>query len=496
MTDVMSQYVNRVRLWLAGISFGGRRDLYQLFGYHRNPLHLDYVARYLRQDIAKRVIDAPVLATWCDAPEISDGAAGATDDTPFETAWNAIAGQGASISQNGPTANLWQSIIRLDKLAGLGSYAGMILGFDDGQKLDQPVKKPNGDGARKITYLQPYAEACISVATYEQNQASPRFGRPVTYTISPGRFTAETRTGMISGVFTSEQGRAPFPVHYTRFLHVAENLLEDNVYGRSRMEVVVNVLDDILKVAGGSAEIFWMIANRGMQVDVDKDMDMDDTAAADLAKEVEEYQHEIRRFIRTRGVKINQLGADSVDPSGVFNVLLSLMSAATGIPKLVLIGSSTGALSSQQDRGNWSDRISERVTEYAEPVILLQLIALLINAGVLPMPDLTNFAISWPEAFKMNPLERAQTSAQMARSAANLTKTVSLLQGTAATTDPNTGETIPGKPAQEPLFTRQEMRQIVGFGKRMPVFEEDSTGAPPVDPSETDTGATDDTTED
>jgi hypothetical protein len=372
----------------------------------------------------------------------------------------------------------WAKIIRLDKLAGLGAFAGLVLGFDDGQKLDQPIRPNGGTSSRKILYMQPYAEAAISVRLYNTDSSSPRYGLPEVYTVSPGRFSAEIRVGSIQGSFTSEAGRPPFEVHHTRFLCVAEGLLEDNVYGRSRIEVVTNVLDDIMKVAGGSAETFWLVANRGMQVDIDKDMDLDATAEANLSQEIEEYQHEIRRFIRTRGVKIQELGANNVDPRGVFEVLLALVSAATGIPKLVLIGSSTGTLSSQQDRGNWSDRVAERVTEYAEPCVLTPLVAILVNASVLPMP--VGYHVTWPEAFKMNPLERAQTSAQMARSAANLTKTMSLLAPkTPDVVDATTGAVTPGQPIpQEPLFSRDEMRNIVGFGKRMPVFDSGQDALP------------------
>lgn len=454
--SVLAGLFQRMRMFLTGFQFGGRRDLFSIFGWQRYTTHFDYVARYIRQDIAKRVIDAPVLATWCDAPILDGGQA-------FNDAWDVVI--------KDLNMAFWQKIIRADKLAGLGCFAGLVVGFDDSGQLISPVKPGTG---RKVLYMQPYAEASINVKTYESNQSSPRFGMPTIYTITPGRFSAEARVGMFQGSFTSQAGKAPFDVHYSRFLCFAENLLEDNVYGRSRMEVVCNVLDDIMKVSGGSAEMFWLVANRGMQVDVDKEMDLSPDDAAALSTEIEEYQHEIRRFIRTRGVKVNPLGSNPVDPRGVFEVLLSLVSAATGIPKLVLIGSSTGTLSSQQDRGNWSDRISERVTEYAEPQILIPLVAMLINAGVLPQPK--NFTVTWPEAFKMNPLERAQTSAQMARSAANLTKTMSLLQATPDTVGPD-GNTIPGKPAQEPLFTREEMRNIVGFGKRMPVFENDTAVA-------------------
>lgn len=469
--SVMNQLVNRTKMWLAGITHYGRRDLYALFGYNRWPRQLDFAARYLRQDIAKRCMDAPILATWADPPELQA-------DDAFMEAWNNLI---APIDPLVSEANvpIFHNLIRLDRLAALGSFAVMVFGFDDGGKLDQPVKPKDG---MKLLYLQPYAEMAVKVLAYDRSTSSPRFGKPVMYQIQPGRFTPNIRIGGITAQYTSED-RTPFNCHYTRILHVAENLLEDSVFGRSRMEVIVNLLDDILKVGGGCAETYWLTANRGMHVNVDKDMDLDEDSADDLSKEIDEYHHDMRRFIRTRGVEISELGSKVADPSGVFNLQLSLLSAATGIPKMVLIGSTTGQMASQQDRASWAERVMERITEYSEPIVFIPFIRHLITAQVLPKP--VGLEINWPEAFKLSPLERAQTSAQMARSAANLNKTQADIDpgspGTPDTTGPN-GETIPGEAPTPPtpppnLFTRDEMRQIVSFGKRVPVFD-NTTNSP------------------
>lgn len=442
MTDpnVWSQLFGRLRMMMAGTQFNGRRDLYELYGYRRRLTSPDHIARYVRQDIAKRVIDAPVMSTWADPPTIS------SDDTKFQAAWDQL------LNPNGlDGVPIWQSIIRLDKLAGLGMYAGLLMGLDDGQLLSQPVK---GSAPRKLLYLQPYHEVAMSVQQYEKDQSNPRYLKPVMYTVTPGKFEIDVRVSGASISRTSES-RQPFNVHYSRMLHVAENLLEDNIYGRSRMEVVTNVLDDMLKVVGGSAELFWIMANRGIQVDVDKDMELAPEDEKNLTAEVQEYMDDMRRFIRTRGTKITNLGSDVADPTGVFNVLMSALSAATGQPKMIFTGSTLGTLASQQDRANWAERIGERITEYAEPIILKPFIAQLIQANVLPKPS-AQIGITWPEAFKLSPLERAQTSAQMARSAANLEK---VRQGAVAKDQATT-----------PLFTDDEMRNIVGFDKHMPKF--------------------------
>lgn len=64
----------------------------------------------------------------------------------------------------------------------------------------------------------------------------------------------------------------------------------------------------------------------------------------------------------------------------------------------------------------------ERRANFGEPQILRPLIAKLTRAGVLPQIDVTKVQILWPDAFTMAPLEQAQASAQMARSAANMSK--------------------------------------------------------------------------
>jgi hypothetical protein len=460
--QIIQQMFNRFRMFMAGMQFGGRRDLYELFGYNRKLSPADFVARYVRQDIAKRIINAPVLSTWADPPTVT------SDDQAFEDAWNILCDE----------YPIWNKIIRLDKLAGLGSYAVAVIGVDDGQTLDKEVKPPEKPtlvapvdeenppvvnaatvttpSGRKLLYMQPYHELAASISSYEKNNTSPRFMQPLQYTITPGKFDVDVR---VSGISMSRTAgaRTPFNVNYSRILHVAEDLLEDNNYGRSRMECVYNLLDDVLKLAGGSAELFWITANRGLHVDIDKDMELDADDAGELSKEIQEYIDDQRRFIRTRGAKVTNLGTDVADPKGPFDVTLSLISSATGIPKMILTGSTLGQLASQQDRANWADRIGERITEYAEPVLFKPFVRQLINLGVLPVPK-GRIYIKWPEAFKLNPLERAQTSAQMARSAANLTKAAAgMPEGTSA------------------LFSPDEMRNIVGFDKHPPTFPKEKT---------------------
>lgn len=455
---------NRVRMWLAGVQFRGQRDLYELFGWKRQPDYRDYIAAYYRQGVAKRIIDAPVLGMWADPPQLG------ADNQEFNDAWEELV----------ETQALFHKLIRFDKLVGLGTYGLMVVGFDDGSKLDQPIS-PNDKKVRKVIYLQPYHQAACTIKEYETDKSNERYGQPTLYNVNPGRFLIEGQTSSLTQGMNAVEIRNPFNVHWTRCIHVAENLLEDGVFGASRLEVVFNDVCDMLKVTGASSELFWTMVNRGMQVDVDKDMDLSPEDAADLQREVDDYQHQLRRFIRTRGVKVNNLGSDPVSPKECFEVLIQLISMGTGIPQLVLLGAASGQQSSRNDRANWADRLAERVAEYGNPIMLKRLLDCLIWANVLPKPE--NLQISWPEAFKMDPLERAQTSAQMARSAVNLTRAAVH----AAPVDAATGQPI----TDGPLFTNGEMRRMVSFGKHPPVFDSPipSGENPPVNQNE-DPGST------
>lgn len=446
---------NRMRMWLAGVTFHGRRDMYELFGWDRYVNYRNFIAAYYRQSLAKRVIDAPVLGTWTDPPQLMAA------NTEFQVAWDDIV----------ENHNLWAHIVRLDKLAGLGRFAVMVVGFDDGQPLDTPISLGR-DGIsrrkREVIYLQPYHEGAITILEYEQDTKSPRFGKPTVYSINPGRFIVEGLTSSSAASAIAPALRTPFLCHHSRLVHVAENLLEDSIFGASRLEVVYNDLSDVLKVTGSSAESFWMIANRGMQVDVDKEIDLAPEDAAQLQQEVEDYQHQLRRFIRTRGVTITPLGADRVDPQALYQVLLSLIATATGIPQAILQGSSPRILAAKTDRASWADRLQERQSEYAEPIILRRVLDCFVNAGAVPKPE--KLEISWPETFKMDPLERAQTSAQMARSAVNLTKAWVFA----------TPKDINGNPVDAtPLFSSDEMRRMVSFGRHPPIFDSPAPVAKP-----------------
>ncbi len=364
----------------AGLTFSGQRDLYYTLGYLRVIMWFDLAGRFQRGGIAQRLVKAPCRATWRAAPEVIENPDPAKQ-TKFEKDFSAFATR----------TNLFHYLERADVVSGIGRYGCLLLG-GGGVDLSQPLKK-----GQPIKYLAVFSEYSARILSLETNPADPRFGLPSFYRLNLG-------TDLIGGAPAMQFVK----VHWTRVIHLAEDRLEDEVFGIPRMLPVWNYLDDLEKVVGGSAEAFWHTADRGLQADVDKDLNLLDDDAKDLSNEIDEYMHGQRRFLRTQGVKLNVLGAQVADPSGPFKAILSLIAGTKQIPQRVLLGTEAGHLASTEDGASWKETISDRQRLYAGPCILRPLINRLVDFEIIrPPKDYDGYTEVWPDLLAISETDKA-----------------------------------------------------------------------------------------
>lgn len=383
-----------------GKQFGGNRDLYQIFGYSRDLTYDQFRARYERDSIAGRVVEAPADATWRHAPIL-------TDDPlkPFEIS-DQIRAINETWLQIEKRVSGRLALHRADQLAGMGRYSLLLIGTRDGRDLRRPARQ--NLSPEDILYMTPYSEKSVEIREYESNPRSERFGKPVMYEI--------TMNGDINTDARISQQK--LLVHWSRVIHVAENLLENEIFGEPRLKRVYNLFDDLAKVCGGGAEIFWLIGNRGVSATMDPEANLDSDIQNRMQEEIDNYVNGLSRSLLLQGVDVKPLGADNADPSSIFNMVISLISGATGIPQRILLGSERGELASSQDRANWDDRIRERQQNFAEPVMFRPLMTRLMEYGALPQID--GFNVYWPEHKVASDNERAEVAARMAQAVASL----------------------------------------------------------------------------
>ena len=381
-TQMLSAIVSRSILArsLQGVQYGGDRDIYQVLGYDSDPTFSHFYAQYLRQDIAAAIIDRPVLATWrgpVDLFESDDD-----EDTPLEKEYKELSKR----------LKLKSVFSRVDRLTGLGEYSVLFLGFSDVQNRDRLKEEVDASSNLQLLYIRPLSQPNATIATWENDPTNERYGLPNTYTLTIGAPGTDATETLI--------------VHHTRIIHIAENCLEGQLTGIPRLKCVYNRLKDLEKLTGGSAEMFWRGARPGYQGNIDPDVGMDAEEKEKLREQLDEYDHNLRRFLMASGVDIKSLESQVADPSNHVDVQIQMISAATGIPKRILTGSERGELASTEDRDNWLEMIKSRREEFAEPLILYPFVDRLIEYGVLPEAA-EKYSIGWRDLWSVSDKDKA-----------------------------------------------------------------------------------------
>jgi hypothetical protein len=369
-----------------GQSFEGDRQLYDVCGYPLTITYDKYQGRYQRDPLAKRIVNAYPQAMWRVQPDVYENDKAA--DTMFEKEWMALVEK----------LNLFHYFSRVDKLAGIGRYAVLFLGFDDGKDPKEECKK-----ASTLVYVQAYGEGVCQIIKCEEDSKNPRYGKPTLYRITPN--VTESNVDRTSTVATVSAGAVkPFDAHWTRILHVADETLDNDVYGTPRLEAVWNTLQNIELTCSGSAEAFWRAGYPGLQFVTPPDATVADEDG--LEDEIEEYVHGLSRYMRLQNIEAKAVpnGGPTAAPFDHFQMQLANISAATGIPVRILVGSERGELASSQDERGWHDRIAERRDSFGTAIVVRPFVQRMIDVGVLPEPK--ELKIDWPPIEEMNESEK------------------------------------------------------------------------------------------
>jgi len=356
-----------------------------------------YYATYTRNPFAKPVVDRPAFTSWRDDPEIIDE--GEDDETDFEE----------DVVRAAREHDLWSYAERLDRLAGIGRYGVLVFvtsdldGPDDLEAEFDP-SAADGDGLDMINQVKVFSEVSIDDIEWGtiEEAGSGRWGRPVQYTID---FAPEADTD------SSKSDRA-YEVHWSRTIAApATRLLDDDFFGRPRLEPVFNTLRDIEKTMGSVAEMAYRGAEKGLALTFDpEDVNVDPGGdfMSDMEEEMQEWHHGLQWYFRTVG-DVQELGGDIADVRRIFEPHLSALASATNIPKRVFEGDPAGALASaSEDTQAYFGMIEERRTEYCNPHIVRPMLDWLQEYGIVSEPEDDHVGFQWPALRVMSEKEQAE----------------------------------------------------------------------------------------
>ena len=389
-----------------GRMYDGLRDMWKILGYKTDLKYEDYLAMYERQDVAGRIVDMPAQETWRNPPKLiakKDDA----DSTFFD--------EFIELSER---LDLWAWMEQADRLSGIGRFGVMFIGVGTGGDLKNEVK-PESLKPEDIIYLAAYDEGRVEILSLDMDTSSPRFGLPNQYKIKLAEFTDPKGVRQAN---TPEKGSGLVEeiVHWSRIIHIAENPLSDRVYGRPRLQRVFNRMWDMLKVGGGSAEMFWQNVAQIFHINLDPELEYATDDLQNLDAKMLEMLQGVRRIVQTEGIEeIKPLQGKTPDPRGVFSVLKTLIASAAEIPQRILFGSEQGEMASTQDKSEWYGRITSRRQRHAEPNILISFVMRLASWGVLTLPE-GGVKADWPSLFEETPTEKASVGRAMAMAASKM----------------------------------------------------------------------------
>ncbi|MCK8824721.1 anti-CBASS protein Acb1 family protein [Fuchsiella alkaliacetigena] len=390
----MSALVNRFRfVSRIGTSHNGERDYYDVLGYPGigGMSFEDYWNMYDRNPIAGNIVEKPVFYSWKNSPKIIEDQ---DNDTQFEK----------DIKEIRENTKLFHYMKRADKISGIGQFGILLIGTSQGN-LNEPLEDNSLSGPGDILYTKPYHQGSVEIKEYYEDASNKKFGKPKFYNVKidfPA--TGQTKTK---------------EVHESRIIHIAEDKDESDVIGRPRLKRAYNNLIDLLKVVGGGAETFWLNARNPKQFQPKEDYDFGPGEKEETEAEIEKFYNKLTRWIKTKGIEINELNNEIADPSSSFETIIKLLAASANMPVRILIGNEAGELASSQDERNWLSYIESRRENYVNPEILEPFVDWCIDKGAISEPE-DSYKINWPNLFQLSAKEKSEILSDVSDALSNM----------------------------------------------------------------------------
>lgn len=330
----------RMRAAMPGVSMDTKRpQSWCEFGWPATITAADLYNLYSRGGLAFGAVTKIVGACWKTPPQLIDG--DPEDKSRQETPWERKA-------KRAFTPVMWRKFADADRRRLAGRFSGIILQIADSQEWDQPVNKSQA----VIKKLIPAWSSSLKPVEIVTDRKSPNFGQPA--------FWQYTETSPEGGQIGSVK------IHPDRIFILGDWSADALGF----LEPAYNAFVNIEKVEGGSGESFLKNAARQLNINFDKEVNLESIAAtygvklADLQEKFNEAAREINRgndqLLITQGASVAPLVSAVSDPSPTYDINLQTVSAALDIPSKILVGMQTGERASSEDQKYFNARCQSR----------------------------------------------------------------------------------------------------------------------------------------
>ena len=378
-----------------------RRNYNETFGYPVDLTGLECYKLYERNPMCRRVVDIFPEVIWSKPPEIRESTE-EHEDTDFEKEFKELAKR----------LNLWFNFMRVDKLARMGRFAVLYMGYAGSGDPEMPLTM--GSTMRQLQYVKPYAEWDARIESYNEDKNDPNYGMPEYYQLKT-RFPSQEQS--LKGLEVNDQKYDEIQVHASRCLHISQGLLQDDVLGPPKLFSSYNDLLNIGKVLGSASEMFWLNGRGPIVLEAEKDAaEPSEEAKKAMKEKMEKFSDTLDRFVALKGVTAKVLDHRMFSPAEHLASLIDVIAACHAIPKRILIGSERGDLASEQDEKDWTKAQENEIAIYADPLIVTPFIEKVMRYNALTTKD---YQTSWPAKGSVSSKDRAINAFHQAQAIAH-----------------------------------------------------------------------------
>lgn len=389
---------NRMLYATGGMSGNTKRtNIWEEFGYPRNPTFRDYYSAYDRNAVAHAAVHRTLDDCWSDNPTIVEGEP--RNENKVDTAWEK---QVTKLLKR-----YWAKIKDADRRNLVGHYSALIIQVSDNKDWNEPVDvsevKKTKDGALKN--LIPVWEQQLTVSEWDSDQRSPNYGKPKMYNFDERPIGSDEIQGPVKSL----------RIHPDRVIILCEGSEDDNILsGVPLLKAGYNKLLDLEKTSGGSAEGFLKNASRQISIEFDAATEMEhisklakDAGYKDLGEAMSDKVNKLNRGTDSAAVmqagKMNVLAVTPGDPTPTWTVTANEFSASIRCPFTILFGQQTGRLASSEDKEDWANRCNGRRWGFQTQYVT-NLIERLWAIGVIDPPKGGEVTLVWSD--KLAPSEK------------------------------------------------------------------------------------------